>query len=144
MGQLSEDVSVLLKEDAELRGWDAAAAQDPGAAAADLAHAIRFGRAQEALEQVMAGSAGLTAEHARAIHFANEMAELRHYGPLIAVDDGVPVLAPGVLPMIACSTNSACGPGNPPGGSEPDLGRPVIGRVMNMESVRASRTLFGS
>ncbi len=101
MGQSSEHVSVLLKENMELRGWDAAAAQDLGAAAADLAHAILFGRAQEALEQVMAGSTGLTAEHARALHFANEMAELHHYGPLIAADDGVPVLAPGVLAIIA-------------------------------------------
>lgn len=43
-----------------------------------------------------AGGVGLTADHARAVHFANEVAELRHYGPLIAVVGGLPVLAPGV------------------------------------------------
>jgi hypothetical protein len=92
--------SVRLKEETALAGWDAAARQDRDTAAADLAHAIRFGRAQEALEAVAAGGAGLTADHARALHFANEMAELRHYAPLIAVEDGLPALAPGVRLLI--------------------------------------------
>ena len=96
----ADTVTVYLKEDAGLRSWDVAASQDLEVAAADLAHAIRFGRAQEALEQITAGGAGLTADHARALHFANEMAELRQYAPLIAVQDGVPVLAPGVAELI--------------------------------------------
>ncbi|KNC20512.1 hypothetical protein AC792_00065 [Arthrobacter sp. RIT-PI-e] len=100
MGQTSGTASRLLKEEPELRAWDTAAAQDPGSAAMDLAHAIRFGRAQEALEQLVVGEAGLTADHARALHFANEMAELHHYAPLIAVQDGTPALAPGVIELI--------------------------------------------
>lgn len=89
------------KDDAILRDWLAASLADRDTTATDLAHAIHFGRAQEALEAVAAGGAGLTADHARAIHFANEMAELRHYAPLIAVDDGLPILAPGVAELIA-------------------------------------------
>ncbi|MBG6224819.1 hypothetical protein IWX63_001381 [Arthrobacter sp. CAN_A2] len=92
--------SVRFKEDPVLRSWAAGAAQDPETTAIDLAHAILFGRAQAALEAVAAGGVGLSADHARALHFANEMAELRHYGPLIAVDDGLPVLAPGVREVI--------------------------------------------
>lgn len=100
MGKATDTVTVYVKEDTGLRGWDDAASQDLEVTAADLAHAIRFGRAQEALEQIAAGIAGLTADHARALHFANEMAELRQYAPLIAVQDGVPVLAPGVADVI--------------------------------------------
>lgn len=96
-----DDAGVRLKEDAALRAWDASAAEDPGTTALDLAHAVLFGKAQAALEAVAAGGAGLTTDHARALHFANEMAQLRHYGPLTAVDDGLPVLAPGVRAIIA-------------------------------------------
>ncbi|WP_434994573.1 hypothetical protein [Arthrobacter sp. Ld5] len=95
-----EQTSVHLKEDPVLRSWATEAGQDPETTAVDLAHAIRFGRAQSALEAVAAGGVGLTADHARALHFANEMAELRHYEPLIAVDAGLPVLAPGVREVI--------------------------------------------
>lgn len=95
-----EKIGVRLKEDPVLRGWDTAAASDGPTTAADLAHAILFGRAQAALEAIAAGGTGLTVEHARALHFANEMAELRHYGPLIAVQDGLPALAPGVRDVI--------------------------------------------
>lgn len=100
MAQVADTVAVHLKEDTALRGWDAAASQDLEVTAADLAHAIRFGRAQEALEQLMTSGDGLTADHARALHFANEMAELRHYAPLISVHDGAPALAPGVAAVI--------------------------------------------
>ncbi|MHA7284157.1 hypothetical protein [Arthrobacter sp. TMS2-4] len=96
-----EQTSVHFKEDPILRSWATEAEYDPETTATDLAHAILFGRAQSALEAIAAGGVGLTAEHARALHFANEMAELRHYGPLIAVDDGLPVLAPGVREVIA-------------------------------------------
>jgi hypothetical protein len=95
-----EQTGVRLKEDPVLHSWSVAASQNHDVAAADLAHAIRFGRAQPALEAVAAGGSGLTSDHARAIHFANEMAELRHYEPLIAVDEGRPVLAPGVPQLI--------------------------------------------
>lgn len=100
MTQEWEEVGVLLKEESALQGWASAALDDREVAAADLAHAIRFGKAQEALEAVAAGGAGLTADHARALHFANEMAEVRHHAPLIAVENGLPVLAPGVRPLI--------------------------------------------
>ena len=96
----SEVVGVRVKQDVVLRTWNRAAEQDPAAAAADLAHAVLFGRAQSALEAVAAGGVGLTVDHARALHFANEMAELRHYAPLIAVEDGLPTLAPGVRELI--------------------------------------------
>lgn len=96
-----EQIGVRLKEDRLLQGWDVAAEHDPETTANDLAHAILFGRAQAALEAIAAGGAGLTTDHARALHFANEMAELRHYGPLIAVADGLPTLAPGVREVIA-------------------------------------------
>ncbi len=95
-----ERTGVRLKDDPVLQTWRAAASHNPDDAAADLAHAIRFGRAQPALEAVAAGGTGLTSDHARAIHFANEMAELRHYEPLIGVDDGTPVLAAGVQQLI--------------------------------------------
>lgn len=95
-----EQTSVRFKEDPVLRRWDTEAAQDPETTAIDLAHAILFGHAQAALEAVAAGGLRLTAADARALHFANEMAELRHYGPLIAVDGGLPVLAPGVREVI--------------------------------------------
>ncbi|WP_104117409.1 hypothetical protein [Arthrobacter sp. B1805] len=95
-----DTMGVRLKEDRILPGWDVAEAQDPETTAADLAHAILFGKAQAALEAVAAGGTGLTTDHARALHFANEMAELRHYGPLIAVEDGLPALAPGVRHII--------------------------------------------
>ncbi|WP_043444982.1 hypothetical protein [Arthrobacter sp. L77] len=95
-----EQTSVRFKEDPVLRSWAVEAERDPETTAIDLAHAILFGRAQAALEAVAAGGLWLTADHARALHFANEMAELRHYGPLIAVDGGLPVLAPGVREVI--------------------------------------------
>ena len=95
-----QQTSVRFKEGPVLRSWATEAEQDPETTAIDLAHAILFGRAQSALEAVAAGGVGLTADHARALHFANEMAELRHYGPLIAVDGGLPVLAPGVREVI--------------------------------------------
>ncbi|MDQ0734441.1 hypothetical protein [Arthrobacter agilis] len=56
---------------------------------------------------------GLTVDHARALHFANEMAELRHYGPLIAVVDGLPVLAPGVRQLIDRLPDSGLWDGQP-------------------------------
>lgn len=96
MAYESERRTVHLKEENVLDQWDTSAEQDLASTAADLAHAILFGNAQAALEAVAAGAAGLTADHAKALHFANEMAELRHYGPLIAVEDGTPMLAPGV------------------------------------------------
>lgn len=99
MAQEREQIAVRVKEDTILHCWDVAAEEDPGTTASDLAHAILFGRAQPALEAVAAGT-GLTADHARALHFANEMAQLRHYGPLIAVHEGLPVLAPGVRRII--------------------------------------------
>jgi hypothetical protein len=91
---------VRLVEERVLHDWDTCAKLDPRTTAADLAHAIRFGKAQSALEAVAAGGATLTTDHAWALHFANEMAELRHYGPLIAVEDNVPVLAPGIRQII--------------------------------------------
>ncbi len=100
MAHEGELIGVRFKEDAVLRGWDRAALEDPEMTAADLAHAVLFGRAQSALEAVAAGGVGLTVDHARALHFANEMAELRHYAPLIAVVDGLPALAPGVRQLI--------------------------------------------
>lgn len=100
MAYEEELLGVRFKEDAILRDWDRAALADPGTTAADLAHAVLFGRAQSALEAVAAGGMGLTVDHARALHFANEMAALRHYAPLIAVVDGLPALAPGVRPLI--------------------------------------------
>lgn len=100
MAHESEHLTVHLKEETVLDRWDTSAEQDPDTAAADLAHAILFGNAQAALETIAAGAAGLTTDDARALHFANEMAELRHYGPLIAVEDGTPVLAPGVRRII--------------------------------------------
>jgi hypothetical protein len=95
-----ERTGALLKAETVLQGWDSAAEQDFERTAVDLAHAILFGKAQSGLEAVAAGGAGLTAAHARAIHFANEMAQLRHYRPLIAVEHGLPVLAPGVRRLI--------------------------------------------
>lgn len=109
-----EPTGVRLKEERILMGWDAAAAEDPETTASDLAHAILFGRAQSALEAVAAGGAGLTADHARALHFANEMAELRHYGPLIAVEDGAPALAPGVRQLIDGLRNRGLWDAQPP------------------------------
>ncbi|MHA7238932.1 hypothetical protein [Arthrobacter sp. TMS1-12-1] len=100
MAQEWERASVRFKEDPVLRSWSAERELDPETTATDLAHAILFGRAQAALEAVAAGGAGLSADHARALHFANEMAELRHYQPLIAVDGGHPVLAPGIREVI--------------------------------------------
>lgn len=110
-----EKTDVRLKEEKVLRGWDAAAAEDQDTTASDLAHAILFGRAQAALEAVAAGGAGLTADHARALHFANEMAELRHYGPLIAVEDGLPALAPGVRRLLDSLGERGLWDGQPPG-----------------------------
>jgi hypothetical protein len=95
-----EQIGLRTREEPGLHGWDAAAREDLATAAADLAHAISFGKAQDALESVAAGGARLTAADARALHFANEMAELRHYGPLVAVEHGQPVLAPGVRALI--------------------------------------------
>ncbi len=100
MAYEGEVIGVRSKEGVALRAWDSAALEDPDTTAADLAHAVLFGRAQSALEAVAAGGVGLTVDHARALHFANEMAELRHYGPLIAVVDGLPALAPGVRQLI--------------------------------------------
>lgn len=107
-------MSVRLKEERVLQGWDFAVEQDPNTTAADLAHVILFGKAQPALEAVASGGAGLTADHARALHFANEMAELRHYGPLIAVADGLPVLAPGVRQIIEDFGERGLWDGQPP------------------------------
>lgn len=95
-----ETTGLRVKEEPLLRDWDTAALEDFAASAADLAHAIAFGAAQEALESVAAGGSALTAQDARALHFANEMAELRHYGPLVAVEHDRPVLAPGVRILI--------------------------------------------
>lgn len=95
-----ESTGLRVEEEPLLRGWDTAARDDFAGSAADLAHAIAFGAAQEALEAVAAGGGTLTAQDARALHFANEMAELRHYGPLVAVEQDSPVLAPGVRTLI--------------------------------------------
>lgn len=45
-----ETTGLRVKEEPLLRDWDTAAREDFAASAADLAHAIAFGAAQEALE----------------------------------------------------------------------------------------------
>ena len=113
MAQEWEYMGVRLKEERVLQGWDTCAELDLRTTAEDLAHAILFGKAQPALEAVAAGGTALTADHARALHFANEMAELRHYGPLIAVEDGRPVLAPGVRRIIGSFAHLGLWDGQP-------------------------------
>lgn len=113
MAQEWERIGIHVKEGPILRGWDTAAAADSATTATDLAHAILFGNAQAALEAVATGGNGLTTAHARALHFANEMAELRHYGPVIAVDGGRPVLAPGVRSVIDSLHGSGLWDGQP-------------------------------
>lgn len=95
-----EYVTVLPKDGPLLQGWDTSMALDLHDASALLARAILFGKAQSALEAVAAGGASLTSDHAKALHYANELAELNHHGPLIGLEDDLPVLAPGVRELI--------------------------------------------
>ncbi|WP_026550771.1 hypothetical protein [Arthrobacter sp. Br18] len=69
-------------------------------AGTDLADAISFGNAQGALEGLASGSDSLSDDDVKALHYANEMCDLRMYEGLVTLDGGGPALPESVRQAI--------------------------------------------
>ncbi|MBG6184394.1 hypothetical protein IWX65_002368 [Arthrobacter sp. CAN_A214] len=79
----------------------------------DLAAAISFGNAQGALEALADEAASLSDDDVKALHYANEMCDLRMYEALVTLDDHGPILPEDVRQAILAMERDGFWEGRP-------------------------------
>lgn len=82
-------------------------------AGTDLAAAISFGNAQGALEALAHGTTSLSDDDVKALHYANEMCDLRMYEALVTLDDDGPLLPESVWHAILAMEREGLWEGRP-------------------------------